>query len=78
MDSGSDTVNGNGAAAPVAVENTLSSSISGKRKRNADEAELDEDNTPAKKVQASKGVAAAVVDEVVLIEDDDGAIMIDD
>ena len=78
IDSGSDTVNGNGAAVPVAVENTLSSSISGKRKRNADEAELDEDNTPAKKVQASKGVAAAVVDEVVLIEDDDGAIMIDD
>ena len=78
MDSGSNIVNGNGATALVAPQSTTTSSVSSKRKRNADEAELDEDSTPAKKVQASKGVAATAVAEVVLIEDDDGAIMIDD
>ena len=48
---------------------------SAKRKRDADEAGLDTEDTPVKKVQMSKPTNAA---EVTIIEDDDGAIVLDD
>jgi ubiquitin-like 1-activating enzyme E1 B len=48
---------------------------SGKRKRDADEAGLDAKDTPVKKVQITK---PADEKEVMVIEDDDGAIVFDD
>ena len=48
---------------------------SNKRKRNADEAGLDDEATPMKKLQIAK--SGEKINEVMLIEDDGGAIVLD-
>ena len=55
--------------------NGTTAAPSGKRKRDADEAGLDADSTPIKKLQISKPSEKA---EITIIEDDDGAIVLDD
>ena len=72
----------NGDAEPVTENGTAVASVIAKRKRDADEAGLDGDGTPMKKVKPEpvdlKGKGKAVEPEVTVIEEDDGTIMIDD
>jgi ubiquitin-like 1-activating enzyme E1 B len=70
----------NGQAEPVAANGTTTASVIAKRKRDADEADLD-GGTLAKKAKPAvdiKGKGKAVEPEFTVIEDDDGTIMIDD
>lgn len=69
-------------AEQIGENGTAVPSIIAKRKRDADEAGLDAEGTPAKKTKASvdiKGKGKAEEPEITVIEeDDDGTIMIDD
>lgn len=66
----------------VTEEGTATASAISKRKRDADEAELDGETNSAKKAKSDavdiKGKGKAVEPEVMVIEEDDGTIMIDD
>ena len=66
----------------VTQEGTGPTSSGSKRKRDADEAGLENGETPAKKARADskdvKGKGRAPEVEVVVLEEDDGAIMIED
>ena len=68
------TENGvNGTGAKTAPE--FGDSSKGKRKRDAEEAELDiTEGTPVKKMHLTK---SAEEKEILLVEDDDGAIVLD-
>ena len=67
-------VNGTGPEAPT-MNGDASISSRGKRKRDADEAELDvTEGTPMKKMHLSRAVDER---EVLVVDDDDGAIVLD-
>jgi ubiquitin-like 1-activating enzyme E1 B len=72
----------NGEADAVGENGTAVASVLIKRKRDANEAELEADGTVTKKAKPDvtdlKGKGRAVEPEVMVIEEDDGTIMIDD
>lgn len=71
----------NGNITSVGENGAAVASTIAKRKRDADDAGLDDESTPVKKARPDvdiKGKGKAPEPEVTVLEDDDGAIMIDD